>query len=145
MRARAGKGRKTNKTKKRTKSARPARSKTAKTKTRKAVRSRATKSPARKKAARKAAPRKTPPRKAATAKSRRTPRRKPAREIFGEGNYTASREFREDQTGFVRRNKNRIRAMGEQAEAALDGKEGADLEAAEDRARSRSHSPGDER
>ncbi|HEX3666780.1 MAG TPA: hypothetical protein VHU23_16260 [Rhizomicrobium sp.] len=65
------------------------------------------------------------------------------KEVFGEGNYTASREFRDAQTGFVRRNRNEIESMGEKAEAALEGDEGEELEEAEDEARSHSHSPGD--
>jgi hypothetical protein len=64
------------------------------------------------------------------------------KEVFGEGNYTASREFRSEQTGFVRRNKNRIRQMGEEAAKTFDGSEGNDLRQAEDMIRS--HSAGDE-
>jgi hypothetical protein len=71
----------------------------------------------------------------------RTPARA-RKEVFGEGNYTASREFRSEQTGFVRRNKNRIPQMGEEAAKALDSSEGEDLRQAEDTARS--HSAGDE-
>ncbi|MGH6876355.1 MAG: hypothetical protein ACREHV_03140 [Rhizomicrobium sp.] len=111
----------------------------------------ATKPAAKKKTARKsAAPRKAAaPRrkKSAARKTRKTTRtRQPAaREVFGEGNYTASREFRRKETDFVRRNRNKIPAMGDAAEAALEGEEHDELEEAEDRARAHSHSPGDER
>jgi hypothetical protein len=90
--------------------------------------------------AKKATPRKTT--------ARKTARRSPqvaGKEVFGEGNYTASREFRREQTGFVRRNRNRIPELGEKAEQALEGPEGRDLEAAEDNARAHSHSPDEDR
>ncbi|HEY6578883.1 MAG TPA: hypothetical protein VIY09_06135, partial [Rhizomicrobium sp.] len=124
--------------------------------TKKSTKTKAARSKAgtRRKAARPAAKKKTvrkaaAPRrkKSAATKTRKTTRSSPraAREIFGEGNYTASREFRTGQTDFVRRNKKRIPALGKQAEAALGGEEHDELEEAEDRARSHSHSPGDER
>jgi hypothetical protein len=71
--------------------------------------------------------------------------RKPARrEILGEGNYTASRNFREQETAFVTRNRSRIGKMGKEAEAALEGPEGKDLMAAEEQARAHSHALGAE-
>jgi len=58
------------------------------------------------------------------------------KDVYGEGNYTASREFIRDQTDFVRRNKPNIPKMAKDAEAALEGEEGADLRAAEEATRS---------
>ena len=60
----------------------------------------------------------------------------------GEGSYTASRHFRNAQTGFIQRNRSRIARMGKEAEAALEGREGDELKSAEDEARS--HSAGDD-
>jgi hypothetical protein len=138
MRGRTGKGRKA---KKRTKSAKSPRGRTVRARTA----SRKAKSPTRKKSlARKKSERKSQSRKPAARKAR-TSSRRGRKDVLGEGNYTASREFRKDETAFIRRNRDRIPAMGEEAEAALEGNEGAALRPAEDRARSRSHSPGDER
>jgi hypothetical protein len=58
--------------------------------------------------------------------------------IVGEGDYAASRTFLKEQAGFVKRNKSKIPAMGKEAEKALDGPEGADLRAAEQKAMKRS-------
>jgi hypothetical protein len=107
------------------------------------------KSTARKPAARKSTARKSAARKSAAKKTsaKRSTKRtvRPVRkDVFGEGNYTASREFRDQQTDFVRRNKDRIEPLGEEAEAALEGAEGSELEEAENEARSHSHSPEDE-
>jgi hypothetical protein len=63
-----------------------------------------------------------------------------SKEIFGEGNYTAAREFRKDEEDFVRANRSRIPAMGREAEAALEGPEGDDLRRAE--AEARAHNRG---
>jgi hypothetical protein len=63
-------------------------------------------------------------------------------QIEGEGSYTASRHFRKAQTDFVRRNRSRIGKMGKNAEAALEGPEGGDLQEAENEARS--HAAGEE-
>jgi hypothetical protein len=60
------------------------------------------------------------------------------KEVLGEGNYTASRNFRKQETAFVQRNKRKIPALGKAAEKALEGPEGADLRAAEAEARSHS-------
>ncbi|MGH6889680.1 MAG: hypothetical protein ACREHF_10870 [Rhizomicrobium sp.] len=134
----------------RSKSARSkaARSKSARTKrTKRAGTRKTTKAAARKKTARRSAGssrRKTAAKKSGARKStaRKATRRPGARkEVFGEGNYTASREFRREQTGFVRRNRNRIPKLGENAKQALEGPEGAALEQAEDEARAHSHSP----
>jgi hypothetical protein len=66
------------------------------------------------------------------------------KEVLGEGNYTASRNFRKSEIAFVQRNKKRIPGLGQAAEAALDGPEGKDLLAAEAEARGHSHMPGAE-
>jgi hypothetical protein len=91
-----------------------------------------------KKTAKKAAPRRT---KAASRKTtaKRATRKKNggSRNIPGEGNYTASRNFRSEQEGFVRKNKRRIPEMGKEAEAALEGPQGGELRSAEDSARER--------
>lgn len=62
-----------------------------------------------------------------------------SRQIQGEGSYAASREFDREQQAFVRSNKQRIPEMGRQAEAALDGPQGAELTRAEETARGHSH------
>ncbi|HEY2444833.1 MAG TPA: hypothetical protein VGI20_03750 [Rhizomicrobium sp.] len=72
-----------------------------------------------------------------------TARRAPA-EVLGEGNYTAAREFGRAETGFVRRNRNKIARLGQAAETALEGDEGKTLEDAAGRAASHSHSTGEE-
>jgi serine kinase of HPr protein (carbohydrate metabolism regulator) len=77
------------------------------------------------------------------AKKAAKPVRKAARkEVIGEGNYTASREFRNAETSFVKKNKARIPAMGKAAEKALDGPEGDDLRHAEQEAKSHAHVDG---
>ncbi|MGD0192151.1 MAG: hypothetical protein ABSD74_15535 [Rhizomicrobium sp.] len=59
-------------------------------------------------------------------------------DLRGEGNYTAARRFRQSEEKFVARNRRKIPGMGKDAEEALDGPEGDELRAAEDRARSHS-------
>jgi len=66
-------------------------------------------------------------------------------DVKGEGNYSASRRFDTEEAKFVERNKQKIPQMGKDAEKALDGPEGDELRKAEDRARSHSHAPGDDR
>ncbi len=153
MRGRASKGRKAKgrktkgrKTAGRVKTARVARSRTSKTrktgrsaaKTRKTGRSAAQKKSTRKPAA--------PARKKIAAKTARkkSTRRATSRQVFGEGNYTGSREFLRDETEFVRRNRNKTPAMGQEAAAALDREEGGRLADPEQRAPAQSHSPGEE-
>ena len=63
---------------------------------------------------------------------------KKKKQIVGEGDYAASRAFDKDQAAFVKRNKDRIPAMGKAAEAALDGPEGDSLREAEATAADRS-------
>jgi hypothetical protein len=66
------------------------------------------------------------------------------KDIHGEGNYSAARRFRKDETSFVQHNKDKIPTLGKEAEKALDGREGKDLRDAEDRARSHSHARGND-
>lgn len=126
----------------------------AKRKTRKAKRAPAkkrklaAKRPARKaaksKTAKKAKKTKASKRPAARSAKRAAPRRaakkaRKSRDVIGEGNYTAAREFRKDEQNFVRANKARIPEMGKEAERALEGSEGASLRQAEAEARSHAH------
>jgi hypothetical protein len=64
------------------------------------------------------------------------------KDVHGEGNYTAAKKFDQAQEEFVTRNKDRIPELGKDAEKALDGPEGKDLRAAEERAKSHSHAKG---
>jgi hypothetical protein len=128
------------------------RAKPAKTKKRPAKAVKA-KKPARKatKIKAKAKPAKRPAKKAKAVKKTIAAKKKPAkktkaakpkaREVLGEGNYSASRRFRKEQTSFVKRNKAKIASMGETAEAALEGPEGDTLRAAEQEAASHAHLP----
>jgi len=111
-----------------------------------------------KKAGRKAAARRTPAKKAPARKAKKAKKkgfiaravgemtgllkRKPARKAakakkaapsreFGEGNYKASKRFRDKEEAFIRKNKAKIPALGKAAEDALAGPEGDDLRAAE--------------
>jgi flagellar motor protein MotB len=86
------------------------------------------------KAARKAAPRKAA-KKAAPKKPTRKAKKK---QTVGEGDYQASRTFLKDQSGFVKKNKAKIPAMGKEAEAALEGPQGDMLREAEASAAGRS-------
>jgi vacuolar-type H+-ATPase subunit H len=82
-----------------------------------------------------------PAKKAAARPAKKTKAKRRAREVLGEGNYTASRRFRKDETGFVARNRSKIPAMGKAAELALEGPEGDALRNAEDEARAHAHMP----
>jgi hypothetical protein len=82
--------------------------------------------------------RKTAARKPVKAKKKAPAKKVPVRkkkQIVGEGDYEASRAFLKDQTGFVKENKARIPALGQEARAALEGSEGPALLAAEAEAR----------
>jgi hypothetical protein len=70
--------------------------------------------------------------------AKKAPTRTAKRKTKGEGDYAASRAFLKDQAGFVEKNKDRIPAMGKEAEKALDGPEGAGLRDAEATAAARS-------
>ncbi|MEP6830815.1 MAG: hypothetical protein ABI963_10780 [Rhizomicrobium sp.] len=65
-------------------------------------------------------------------------------QIVGEGDYKASRSFLKDQNNFVKRHNSEIPQMGKDAEAALEGPQGAELRAAEAEARSHSKVTGPE-
>jgi hypothetical protein len=56
-------------------------------------------------------------------------------DIHGEGNYSASRRFDEAQKKFVKEHAAEIPEKGKEAERALEGKEGEDLRAAEEKAK----------
>jgi hypothetical protein len=71
--------------------------------------------------------------------SKAAPKKK--KQIVGEGDYRASRSFLKDEANFVKRHSAEIPTMGKDAEAALEGPEGASLRAAEDEARSHSKAP----
>ena len=82
--------------------------------------------------------------KRATARRRRTAQAEgKGQEVLGEGNYTASRNFRRAEEGFVRRNRRNIPKMGKEAEAAMEGPEGQELNEAEDEAKSHAAGEGE--
>jgi hypothetical protein len=89
--------------------------------------------------ARRSTARKTTKAKRTAAKPTSRPSSRRSKDVIGEGNYTASREFRKEQTDFVQRNKSRISKLGKQAERALDGPEGDELRQAEEEGRSHAH------
>lgn len=126
-----------------------------KKKTRKAVKAAKSKRPAAKakksKKAKKAVVRKAPKRKAAkktkrpaakkaAAKSAKRPAKKArkakaksrTKDVIGEGNYTASRNFRNEETSFIRNNRAEIAAKAKEAERALEGPEGDELRRADE-------------
>ena len=67
------------------------------------------------------------------------------KEVIGEGNYTASRDFDRAEEKFVKKHKDEIPEMGADAKRALEGKEGDELRTAEERAKSHSHAKDGER
>ena len=70
----------------------------------------------------------------ASARAAKNKKKAPApkkKQIKGEGDYEASRAFDRDQASFVKKNKAKIPALGQEAEKALDGPEGEALRAAE--------------
>ncbi|HEY5337069.1 MAG TPA: hypothetical protein VIJ85_02605 [Rhizomicrobium sp.] len=69
--------------------------------------------------------------KAPAKKAKRAKARPKAKNVIGEGNYAASRNFDKSEAAFVKKNKKKIPAMGKAAEAALDGPDGAELMRAE--------------
>jgi DNA-binding protein HU-beta len=103
-----------------------------------------------KKAPKKAAAKKTPARKAPAKTTgakktavKKAPAKASAKKEYGEGNYKASKRFRESEEAFVKAHKSEIPAMGKAAEAALEGPEGKDLLAAEEEAKG--HAAGEDR
>jgi hypothetical protein len=96
-----------------------------------------------KKTVRRAAASRAPAKKSKkTKKSKKAVARKAApkkkQKLVGEGDYAASRAFLKDQSNFVKKNKDKIPAMGKEAEQALEGPEGDSLRAAEQEAMNRS-------
>jgi hypothetical protein len=128
----ARRAKKTRKTKKKSSVASKNRTKTVKGGKRRATKARSSKAKSRK-----AKPLKS---KAARAKPARAKgRAKPRKEVFGEGNYTAAREFRNAETDFVEKNRKRIPEMGKAAERALEGPQGDELRSAEQQAAAHAH------
>jgi hypothetical protein len=125
-----------------------------KKKTRKAVKAAKSKRPAAKakksKKAKKAVVRKAPKRKPAKKAKRpvakktakKVAAKRPAKkarktkaktkDVIGEGNYTASRNFRNEETSFIRNNREEIARKAKEAERALDGPEGDELRRADE-------------
>ena len=103
---------------------------------------RATPKKASKKAARKTAKAKRPVKASKPVAKKAAPKKK--KQIVGEGDYQASRAFLKDQGNFVKRHNAEIPQMGRDAEAALDGPEGAKLRMAEEEARNHSRAGGSE-
>jgi hypothetical protein len=138
-----------------------AKAKKSKAKKSKTKKSKAKKSPARRSKAKKSVKR------AAAAASRKAKKSKPAKraapkrvakksakpakkaapkkkkQVMGEGDYQASRKFLKDEANFVKRHNGEIPQMGREAEAAMDGPQGAELRAAEAEAQSHSKAPGE--
>lgn len=81
------------------------------------------KRPVAKKTAKKAA--KRPAAKARKAKAK-------TKDVIGEGNYTASRNFRNEETSFIRNNREEIARKAKDAERALEGPEGDELRRADE-------------
>jgi hypothetical protein len=127
--------------KKKAKKAKPVKKSTKKAAARKTTAKKAKKAPAKKRKT--AAKKKAPARKAAGAKARAGAAKKSGakakkKQIVGEGDYQASRAFLKDQSSFVDKNRDRIPAMGQEAEQALDGPQGDALRDAEASAAGRS-------
>ena len=81
---------------------------------------------------------KSVPAKKAPAKKTKAKKAVAKKKTIGEGDYAASRSFQKDQSGFVAKNKAKIRSLGKAAEAALDGPQGDALREAEATAAARS-------
>ena len=135
--AKKSKARKTKAKKSKTKKAKKSVRRPAAASRGKAKKTKAKKSTARK--PKRAAAAKPKARAAKKTVSKAAPKKK--KQIVGEGDYQASRSFLKDEAAFVKRHSAEIPAMGKDAEAALDGPEGASLRAAEEEARSHSKAP----
>jgi hypothetical protein len=130
------------------KTAKPARAARARTKK---IRARAPAKSRAKAARKRAAPRR---KKASVKKTKRafakktgspaTTSRRAPKDVLGEGNYTAARRFRQGETRFVERHRDKIAELGQVAEAALEGGERNALEDAAARAAAHSRSPGED-
>ena len=89
-------------------------------------------------AAKKAAPQKAAKKAAAKKAAKKPAKKAKKKQIVGEGDYQASRTFLKDQSSFVKKNKDKIPALGKEAEAALEGPQGDALREAEATAAARS-------
>jgi hypothetical protein len=58
-------------------------------------------------------------------------------DVKGEGNYSASRRFRQKEESFIKRMGKKIAGLGQNARHAVEGSEGAELQAAEAESRER--------
>jgi hypothetical protein len=121
--------------KKKRKAAKPAKGKRPATKAKKGKKAKKAKK------TKKAVVRKAPKRRAAAKKAKRPAAKKAAKkaskrpkskDVIGEGNYTASRNFRKEETSFIRNNRAEIAAKAKEAEAALAGPEGDELRRADE-------------
>jgi len=72
----------------------------------------------------------------ATKKATKRPNRRGA-DVKGEGNYSASRRFRQKEEGFIKRMGKKIAGLGQNARNALEGSEGVELQSAEAETRER--------
>jgi hypothetical protein len=101
---------------------------------------------AKKSKAKKSNPKRAAPKKVAkkSAKPAKKAAPKTKKQVMGEGDYQASRKFLAEEAKFVKRHKAEIPQMGKDAEAAMDGPQGAELRAAEEEAKSHSKAPGSE-
>jgi hypothetical protein len=126
------------KKKKARKAAKPAKSKRPAAKAKKTKKAKkAKKAVARKVPKRKAAKKaKRPVAKKAAQKAAKRPAAKARKaktgDVIGEGNYTASRNFRNEETAFIRNNREEIARKAKEAERALDGPEGDELRRADE-------------
>ena len=59
-------------------------------------------------------------------------RKAKTKDVIGEGNYTASRNFRKEETSFIRNNREEIARKAKEAERALEGPEGDELRRADE-------------
>jgi|ERR1700761_2933174 len=91
------------------------------TKAKRAVSKKATKRPAAKKA---------------KAVKRAAPRAKKTKDVIGEGNYTASRNFDKAETSYIRDHRSQIAEGAKEAERAMEGPEREELEQADEESRS---------
>ena len=57
--------------------------------------------------------------------------------VEGEGSYSGTRDYNRDTEEFLAKNKSKIPGMAKDAEAALEGPEGAELRKAEEKGKSK--------
>ena len=119
------------KKKKARKEATPARGKRPATKAKKGKKAKKAKKAVVRKAPKRSAAKKAkqPAAKKTAKKAKKRPKSK---DVIGEGNYTASRNFRKEETSFIRNNRGEIAAKAKEAEAALEGPEGDELRRADE-------------